>query len=298
VLILGLAACSVLLGAVQLMSGGTMGVIQSEGYGSNNVHGVFANRNSSGLFFVMALVALVAWTFSRPRKTSMLAASAAAAVLLLLCLVLTRSRSSMALSLVVLPVLGYALGRTRQFTGRQVALLSALVLAAGVSGIVGLGVLGNSNVQSSVDRFSNIENIRPIIWEDTVTAIGRYGVVGSGIGTFDEVFQVDESLEHLDPRRAGRAHNDWLEAILEAGALGAILPLAWAAWILTRGMRALRSRAPVETVAALAILVMVALQSILDYPLRNETILCIAALAVALLQPAVSRARGVESGMT
>lgn len=294
VLLIALGACSVLLGAVQLMSGGRLGVIQSEGYGSNNVHGVFANRNSAGLFFVIALVALVAWTFAMPRRRPVLAGAAAAAVLMVLCLVLTRSRSSMALSLFVLPVLGYALTRIGRFTRRRAVLLSGAILGVGVLGIAGLGALGNSNVRSSVERFASIQDIRPIIWEDTVVAIRRYGVVGSGMGTFDEVFQVDESLEYLDPRRAGRAHNDWLEIVLEAGVAGAILAAAWSIFILAAGARALRERVPTDGIAALAILAVFAFQSIIDYPLRNETNLCIAALAVGLLLAARARPDGED----
>jgi len=284
-LLLCLGACSVIIGAIQLISGGTAAMIQVEAYGSPDLHGFFANRNSSGLFFVITLIALVVWSFSERRRRSSLLIAATTALLLLLCLVLTRSRSSMALGILILPVLGYALFNKSMQT--QKSLLVAGVLGAGVlvAGIFVLSALGNSQVKSSIDRFTSIEDVRPLIWQDTLSAIKRYGVIGSGMGTFDEVFQVDESLEYLDPLRAGRAHNDWLEIALEAGVAGVLLALGWTGWILSAGVIALKRRNAVIPVGAFAILACMALQSILDYPLRNEALLCTAALALALLRP-------------
>lgn len=103
------------------------------------------------------------------------------------------------------------------------------------------------------------------------------------MGTFDEVFQIDESLENITPRRAGRAHNDYLEIAVEAGVVGLAVVALWAIWAAFASWRAASTPQRWPALAGTGILMAVALQSLLDYPLRNQAMLCIAALAVALL---------------
>jgi len=107
--------------------------------------------------------------------------------------------------------------------------------------------------------------------------------VGAGQGTFDEVFQVDESLENLTERRAGRAHNDYLELALEAGLAGLVLAGAWLVLIAWLSWRARRSSLRWAGWAGSSFLLAIALQSITDYPLRNQTMLAFAGLALLLL---------------
>ena len=103
------------------------------------------------------------------------------------------------------------------------------------------------------------------------------------MGTFDEVFQADESLENLTQRRAGRAHNDYLEVAIESGMACVILVAAWlAAWLFLTWRARLSSDRWIAWTGS-AILLAIALQSIVDYPLRNQAMLSVAALAFLLL---------------
>lgn len=294
VLIVALGLVSALLGAVQLLSGGTMAMIQSEALGAHEIHGPFANRNSMGLFFVLVLIALTALGVENWRRKGVVVAAVTGFALISLCLVLTRSRSSMALGVMVLPVMIYGLVQAVGLTRKQAIMVSAGVVAVVIAAVAGLAWSGNANVQASTGRFSDIEQVRPLIWADTVGAIRRYAPVGSGMGTFDEVFQVDESIEYLTNRRAGRAHNDWLEIALEAGIAGVALVLAWTMWLLAAGIAVVRRRGSATAFAAFCILASMALQSILDYPLRNEALLCVAALAFVMLSSAVQPVAATE----
>lgn len=103
------------------------------------------------------------------------------------------------------------------------------------------------------------------------------------MATFDEVFQADESLEHISPRRAGRAHNDYIEMAIEAGAFGLGLVLAWAMWIALASWQAMSSPQRWPALAGAGILLSIALQSVFDYPLRNQSMLCMAAFAIVLI---------------
>ncbi len=274
----------VLAGIPQLASGNHRFVFYAEALGSDDLHGFFANRNTAGLFLDMALCALIGSIPSQRPAPKWIAASASLALLLILGLVLTRSRSSMALAVIPFVFASYRILRARKGAGisasrkQRFAILGACVLLAGTATAAGLM---NDRLQASFTRFENLDDRRPEIWKDSLGAIQRFWPVGSGIGTFDEVFQLDESLEFLGPGRAARAHNDYLEVALESGAIGIALLSAWVVYLALLAIRALQ-RGP-ATQAALAILILITFQSISDYPMRNQTILCIAGFILAAL---------------
>jgi O-antigen ligase len=124
---------------------------------------------------------------------------------------------------------------------------------------------------------------RRYIWEDAAYAVDRYWPAGSGMGTFDEVFQIDESLENLTLRTAGRAHNDYIELAIEAGLAGLTMAALWFVACLVMAWQARRSQIAWAGWAGGAFLLAIALQSITDYPLRNQTILAFAGFALLLL---------------
>ncbi len=251
----------------------------------------FANRNSAALFLVCGLILLASLPVRRPLAGSELALRIVGAVILLLGVILTQSRSGIALLLV--PGL---LGGARLLTtsrGMRAKLIAALAL--GITVIASGAVLTlSSRVETSLARFDDLEDMRPAMWEDGISVARQYWPAGAGMGTFDDVFQTGESLEYVSPRRAGRAHNDYIEVAIEAGLPGLILIAGWLIWIGRASWLALRHRAGWPAAGAGAVLAAVALQSIVDYPLRNEAMLCFAALAVLLLARATSPASAPE----
>ncbi|PZQ54604.1 MAG: hypothetical protein DI555_11220 [Novosphingobium pentaromativorans] len=285
----------VILGAQQLASGNRHLVFYAQTIGSPDLQGTFANRNTGGLMLNVALVALIAaFPLERPRAIWTLGGMAAV-LLLVVGVVLTRSRSSMALLLIpaALAVWRWLRWRRPVWDRRMVIGAAAIVLVLG--GAASL-LAGNDRVQRSFARFNTVEDEqRPLIWKDTMVAIGRYMPVGSGIGSFDDVFQVDEALENLNYGRAQRAHDDFLEAALESGVVGIALVAGWIAVLARFGVQTLR-RGGIG-LAAVGTFALVALQSITDYPLRSQTMLCVFGLMLGLLlaagpQDAESRANG------
>lgn len=281
-LLVVLAVFVVLLGAVQLSTGNRNYIFFAETYGSGNLQGTFANRNSAALFFDVSLCALIGILPSRRMRTVKILAFAALALLIVVGLVLTRSRSGMVLASVPASFLLHRLWRPdilRKITWRKTCILFivSVILVCGAAIVVDR----NQRLQMSVSRFSNYQDVRPLIWADTLGAIQRFWPIGSGIGTFDEVFQIDESLENLGPGRAARAHNDYLETALESGFPGVVLLGCWAIFLITNGRCAI-TRGGIATLPV-SVFALLALQSILDYPLRNQTMLCVAGMAIALL---------------
>ncbi|WAT17020.1 O-antigen ligase family protein [Aurantiacibacter sp. MUD11] len=280
-----------LLGTLQLSSANTFGILQDIDAGPDVFYATFSNRNSTGIFFVIATITLAAVPLPSGRLWPMLAAGAGA--LMVIAVVLTQSRSSMTLLVLLLAfvVARFAASYLRSKRSgvlanrRPMIIGSAIVVVIGIVAIVA-SVASGGRAAQSLERFSQIDGDRLEMWDDGAFVAKRYWPVGSGTGTFDEVFQIDESLAYVSPGRAGRAHNDYIELAIETGVIGILVLLAWFAWL---GWATWQRRNDADRWLAFAAIVSftcIALQSVLDYPLRNHAMLCIAGLLVVLLLPA------------
>lgn len=292
--IVGGAIFVVLLGAQQLALDNRNLMLFSETYGSRDLQGTFANRNSAGLFLDVALCALFALLPFGKRKPARMWGGAGIAALLLVGLLLTRSRSSMVLVIVPFLYLAFRVWRAGVFSRLSKWVVIASLTGMAVLAAAGIGLVSdNRRIQASLGRFDELQDVRPLIWADAMGSIKRFWPLGSGIGTFDEVFQLDESLENLGPGRAARAHNEYLETALESGIPGLALVAAWGVLVALSAWRAIRQGG--DALMAVAVIGLFALQSILDYPLRNQTLLCIAGLMIAFMLGAHGR-RGDRRG--
>jgi len=277
------------LGILQVLSGGTSAVLYAERGPTGLLYGTFANRNSTGLFLVAALTlaALLPQPLARPHPAS-LPVRLGICALLLLAVVLTRSRTAF-----VLAAIPIAMGLARAFwawrgarskpgsRGASVAVFGGIALC--VIAIGSVVALAPGRVGDTLERFEATDDARVYIWEDAAYSAERYWPMGAGMGTFDEVFQVDESLEFLTKRRAGRAHNDYIELAIEAGIPGLAVAFGWLLLVGWLSWKAGRSQFRWPAWGCGAVLLAVALQSITDYPLRNQTMLAVAAFALLLL---------------
>jgi O-antigen ligase len=284
-LVVALALANFLLGSVQVLTLGELGSLYDTFLAGGVMNGTFANRNSTGLFLVGALG--LAALLPPPRlHPVVLPARIALCALLLVGIVLTRSRTSLVLA--AIPILLTAL-RVFWWSSRNVPSerRARRVLLAG--GVVGLGAalaaaglaLVPGRVADTVERFQALgDDARFYIWEDGAYAASRYWPLGAGVGTFDDVFQVDESLENMTKRRAGRAHSDYLELAIEAGLPGLLIVTAWLAFLAWLAWRVRLSRLRWFAWANAAFLLVIALQSITDYPLRNQALLAVAGFAL------------------
>ena len=187
-----------------------------------------------------------------------------------------------------------ALEQRRRRAGRFAL---ALTLTALLIPTVWIGV---HEVRAPGERFiqgaSSLESGgRLTVWKETVRISRDYPVLGSGLGTFAEVFPLyrPASLE----KRWGNAHNDWLQLLAEGG------PLAFGAMLLLLAAtlrRLLRRKDPI-TSAMCAALVAITLQAFFEFPLRMPAIALLtaviagAAYAVAPLPRIDTRPTGRRS---
>ena len=299
-LVVGFGLFTILLGVAQLGASTDSATL----YGARNpgaiLLGTFANRNSTGLFLTFALG--LAAVLPAPRQhPALLPARLAVGALLLLGVVLTQSRTALVLTL--LPLLlasaraagwgwGKGGGQRSKRSGMITTLGAGALLAAGFGTVL---VTAPGRIADTLERFEAKDDARRFMWDDATFIAGRYWPLGAGMGSFDEIYQVDESLENLSARRPGRAHNDFLELAIEAGAPG--LGLA-ALWLVLVGWLSWAARhSPQRWIAwsGSAFLLAIALQSITDYPLRNQTILALAGFALLLLARIATEPRSTRA---
>lgn len=284
---------AMLWGLVQLQSGNEFGLLTPITPQRDVLYATFGNRNSTGLLFVASTA--LALGLVQGRQTKTLVALLALSALLVIGAILTQSRSSIVLlaaplALALLRLGWAALKRSRSTVRISKPVVAVVaVLALVVAGGMALSALQQGGrVATSLARFGNQDNDRPEMWEDGIYAAQQYWPVGSGMGTFDEVFQLSESLEYISPRRAGRAHSDWIELGIEAGPFGLTLAAGWLLWCLVACLGHFRSSGSRSGpywpgIGAGVAVGCVALQSLVDYPLRNQTLLCFAGLLIVLL---------------
>jgi exopolysaccharide production protein ExoQ len=291
-LTVGLGLVTVLLGALQLGPGNAGFTLFGAREPGAFVLGTFANRNSTALFLGFA-VGLAALLPAPKAHAAILPLRLAACSLLLVAIILTKSRTGLVLALIPLGLASLRLlfwaiqrrnGARSHARGSGTAVLAAIGAIALIgTGTAGLFLVAPGRVGETIERFQAKDDPRRFIWDDATYAAERYWPVGAGTGTFDEVFQIDESLENMTMRRAGRAHNDYIELAIESGVPGlAVAGL----WLLLLGGLSWRVRHSPQRWAAWTasgFLLAIALQSITDYPLRNQTILAFAGFALLLL---------------
>lgn len=280
------ALVSVAVGAAQMASAGKGPLLFYAGTDGTTLNGFQANRNAQVDVLLIGLLALVAaWHRRAGHSRAAMAALGALALVLLLGAFLTGSRAGIALAPLVMGwclylVKGEIFARTSLFRARNLALAGLLGLA------LALVSLQTRPVQQVLSRFDFSGEYRPDIWRDTLFAIGQYWPSGSGLGTFTRVIGPAEQYAAIGPSLPNRAHNEFLELLLEGGLP---LALAWGAaagLVLVALLRALRGKTAVpqaQAVFAAGTLTIVTLHSLVDYPLRSMALAGLVGVATALV---------------
>jgi tetratricopeptide (TPR) repeat protein/O-antigen ligase len=207
----------------------------------------FVNANHQALYFAVLLFVAVGMVL-RPGRRSAGPASAwkgsgmsldgtgpvarvlfaGAAALFGVVLVLTASRGGVAaagMGLLAMGVLAVA-GRVRG--GALVA------VAVGVAAFtLYMTWLGAGELPSRLAGFARepFADLRWEIWRETLGIAGQAPILGVGVGTFRDAIAAHRPTGLPDERFVDYAHNDYLQLLSEAGALGALV-LGWAivAW--------------------------------------------------------------------
>ncbi len=288
----GVGLLSLLVGAGQL-SGGPDNAFRFYVGGSTFLNGFQANHNSEADLLLMAMIALaaVARDLAETRSAALNPRRAGALVLpltLLLALgvVLTGSRSGIVLLLLAF---GAQLLILRAWLPRAPRrLLPGMIVALALLGLTVALLWHNPTFARALARFRTLTEFRPEIWYDAAWLARQYLPAGAGLGSFIPLFGAAERLEVVSDRLTNRAHNDYLEFLIEAGVPGTVLlvviglVLARAAW---RGWARPPAGSRAQYLCAIAGLTLFGVHSLIDYPLRSISLACMAALCASLLLP-------------
>lgn len=292
--LLAVASVSIVLGAFQLLGGPESPLRPYVVTSSTSPVGFFANVNHEvtlllcSLPFMAFLAGRAAGRRSRSKRSG--GAILSVALGLFLAVGVAISGSSAGYGLFIPTALASLLIYRRAVVGKIAWPWTAgMGLVLIIFAVVALrGPLSSEAFEGDL---SNEPASRRVLATKTGQAIADSFPAGTGLGTFSTVYRRYENPDRVTRQYANHAHNDYLEFVLELGAAGALLILAFIAWWATALVRVWRSEVPgagLARAASVAIGV-VLLHSIVDYPVRTAAIGAVMALACALLVPAPRR---------
>lgn len=271
--------------------------------------GLFANRNHQAflLAILFPMLAVCAAILDRRQKSYAvkLWGCALAAAALVPLLLVTGSRTGIVLGLFGI-LAGAALARSGSikfhFSASKRRFNPAHIFAIFV-GIALVAVTIATSRAEAVRRLLGIdeaEELRFAIWGPITKMAWKYFPVGSGVGSFAEVYQIDEPSQLLRYSYVNHAHNDWLEILLTTGLPGVLLMSVSVIAVAKQGLELRKSQPGSRSrhfgQLGLLVLVMLSMGSVTDYPLRTPLMSAMAVIAYLWLHSGSSSPNKQTSG--
>lgn len=292
-----LALASASLGLAQAISGPDSAAYLYVITNNDSSVGFFANANHHALFLCSGIVAtlLVAdeLVTSRPYLRWGIIGSAALTIgVMFLSILATKSRAGAGLAIIGL-LGGLMAGRISIFKlSRRANALLLVILAGALLGVLALAYTGSLfGHDLEIDEFSNQRlNDLPTF----VQMIRDFLPFGSGLGSFEPLFQSYETAATFSYQYLNNAHNDYAQILIETGVLGGALLLAFLVWWgraftkawsdIGRSAAAIGSSNLKRTAALITLLML--LHSTVDYPLRTAALSTVFAYCIAIMSAA------------
>lgn len=284
------AAANVILGALQLASGGNPILYSDENPDPHSAVGFFANRNHLASFLIMSLPLAGVFAGSAMRQVLVdrrlqVALAVLFALITIVAIAATRSRAGVLLAgpaLIAAMVVAWTASTSADRKWGLLALAVAIAAAIGAVAAFGLSPL-MARFDDDISTEGRLE-----VWPAVISGTKQYLPVGSGVGSFMPVYQSIETPETLDGSYWNNAHNDYLEIWLEAGWPGALGIALFVLWWIQRSFHvwgSMGSSGSLGRAASIGI-GLALLHSLADYPLRTEAVATAFALACAHIGPA------------
>jgi len=262
--------------------------------------GLFANSNHFGSFMLMAL-ALVAGQWIQDRPALMRVSPKLASGYLLIARLAPFAfgiflSNSLACAILLWPVLGgvWLIYRPQTKLSWPLVVLGLPMLSIAMVWLLSSGVVSNDLMAKS----GTVGISRGEFLANGLAMAKSFAPLGSGIGTFREIYPWFEELSVVGTTFVNHAHNDLLELVIETGLPGLVVLGFFLRWYGAR-LSSLwindRERNPVAIAAAIGIGA-VLIHCLADYPLRTAAISGLFGLcAVIMSRPPESR--GSIAGM-
>jgi len=225
------------------------------------IYGPYVNHNHyAGLMEMLVPIPLVVGVVGR-RKGALKALALSSAVLMASTIFLSGSRGGMAAFLVQLLLLAIVMVRRERHARPMIAIAVFLACVAGLLIWLGGGELAKrlTSIHTEV-RWEASGGTRLAIDRDALTMFPRKPVLGWGLGTFPEVYPQFRSF--YTNFFVNAAHNDYLQLLVEMGALGFIVML-WMVFVVYRAALRKLTNWPSDTNAQVAMAALLGVTGIL-----------------------------------
>lgn len=284
-LLFGLVVAAMLIGLLQLSGATFDNPFINDGPGE--VGGIFANRNHFALFLAFGCLFAPTWAFSGDSRASWRGPVAlSAALLFVLTILATGSRTGILLGSIA-TAHGLLIARReirRELRGRPRWVTHATIAAIVALFAFLIVISVAANRAESVNRLLAISaatDTRFAALPTVIAMIKAYFPFGTGFGSFDPLFRLHEPNSMLSANYFNHAHNDFLEVILDGGLPATLILVVTLGWYCFATFRAWRvgsnaEHALSQSGSAMIFLVLVA--SILDYPARTPMIMAMLAV--------------------
>jgi O-antigen ligase len=298
--LLAIAGVSVVLGAFQLMGGPDSPLRLYTLTNPLSPVGFFANTNHEATLLLCALplTAVIAGRMATRRSRSKRSGGAIISVSIAIFFMagIAICGSSAGYGLVVPAAVASFLIYRRTVAGRVAwgwwAGLAALALVFVYAGLQ--GPLGKEAFEGELN--ASAPSSRLVLATKSTEIIKDSFPIGTGLGTFSTVYRRYEDPSQATRLFANHAHDDYLEAVMELGAPGLLLILAFLFWWGRSSYKAWgRDSEGAALARAGSVMVGIVLaHSIVDYPIRTAAIVAVFAFACALMVPPAPKRSSAE----
>jgi O-antigen ligase len=247
------AAPLIVAGIAEALIGVAQAYIQGAGDGSVAVIGTYVNKNHYAALLEMTLpLALAAGAavyragfvpHGRPAAPAIKASALmGCGALMLAALAASQSRMAFFGVLCSLAVMGViSITAVEQRIYRPAPIGRRLLAGGAVFAAVGL-LFVLVPPRALIERYGllagkggEIGDARLGIWRESIPMVKAYPIVGCGLGTYESGFMRFKKVAPMF--RVDFAHNDYLQILIELGAIGLVIGLALVVWILSRVLR-------------------------------------------------------------
>lgn len=281
-----LGLLNAILGLAQILGGRYTLLYFYEVTNAGGAVGLFANENHAAIFAACSML-VVAFLSMRARLAGEARwwqiAYIAAFFLIFFIALITGSRAGFVAALgslmatLLMVSMAQRPSRRRRGSGKMRRWLErnprAIILVpfAVLSGLVVIFVaLGRAPAFADIFARDPLADLRWSVWPILAEMLSVHWLIGTGFGSFEQVYQVFEPRSLLMAKYLNQAHNDWLQLIIEGGVAGGLLLVAVIGWIAKNVVTLTGSSLGwVSVIFWATLFAIIGGASLVDYPLRT-----------------------------
>lgn len=295
----GVTIVSVAIGALQIAGGEQTPWYFYEITNYGTTTGFFSNANHFATLLVATIpflaalyLAAVARGRSMQKSSGLFVVLTGTLAVVMVGIAINRSIAGVALSIPVLAASLLMILSRRRRLPLWTSLLVAILLAGSVAAAFSAPFANNLTTASEKSK----EDSRYNSFTKSLAVTREFMPVGSGIGTFQQIYRTREDPAGVDRYYMNHVHGDYIELALETGVPGLLLLLLFLLWWARRTLLIWRAEEPdyfarAATIATAAILA----HSVVDYPLRTVAIGAVFAMCCSLMAEPRPRVRQNEA---